>query len=81
MAEEEKKEETTESLSFKTADELSTFLMDLQGQIGNMQQTIDKLSPVEENAETAEEEEGKEETTEEPSKEEISEIDQLLQKE
>ena len=77
---EEKKEETTESLSFKTADELSTFLMDLQGQIGNMQQTIDKLSPVEENAETTEEE-GKEETTEEPSKEEISEIDQLLQKE
>lgn len=80
MAEEVKKEETTESLSFKTADELSTFLMDLQGQIGNMQQTIDKLSPVEENAETTEEE-GKEETTEEPSKEEISEIDQLLQKE
>ena len=74
---EEKKENTEESkLSFKTADDLSTFLMDLQGQIGNMQETIDKLSPVEE-----EEEEGKEETTEELSDEEVSEIDKLLQSE
>lgn len=83
MAEENKetKEETKgEKLSFKTADDLSTFLMDLQGQIGNMQETIDKLSPVEENA-------GGEETEETPpaeeelSDEEVSEIDQLLQSE
>ena len=78
MAEENKetKEETKEEkkLSFKTADELSTFLMDLQGQIGNMQQTIDKLSPVEENSK-----EEKEETKEEElSDEEVSEIDRLL---
>lgn len=78
MAEEttqETTEETSEKLSFKTADELSTFLMDLQGQIGNMQQTIDKLSPVKE--ETTEE--STTETTEEPSQEEVSEIDKLLQ--
>lgn len=79
MAEEVKDEEVKEEskLSFKTADELSTFLMDLQGQIGNMQQTIDKLSPVEENSK-----EEKEETKEEElSDEEVSEIDRLLQSE
>ena len=65
---EEKTEEKTEGLSFETADELSTFLMDLQGQIGNLQKTIDKMNPVSE-----------EEKTEETSEEELSEIDQLLQ--
>lgn len=83
MAEEntQKPEETPEEkpagseLSFKTADELSTFLMDLQGQISNMQQTIDKLSPV-----TEESEEKPEETPEEETPaEEVNEIDQLLQ--
>lgn len=70
----EKKEEDT--LSFKTAEELTTFLMDMQGQLANMQQTIDKLSPVEEEVK----EDVKEEvTTEEPTAEEISEIDKLLQ--
>lgn len=72
---EENKEET--KLSFKTADELSTFLMDLQGQIGNMQQTIDKLSPVEENVKEEKEETKEEELTDE----EVSEIDRLLQSE
>lgn len=82
MADEKKTEETknegTESkLSFKTADELTSFLMDLQGQMTNMQETIDKLSPVEEKAE-----ETTEETTEEElSDDEVSEIDQLLQSE
>lgn len=76
----EKKEGTEETkLSFKTADELTQFLMDLQGQIMNMQETIDKLSPVEEKAEEQEgESEGKEE---ELSDEEINEIDRLLQSE
>lgn len=76
--EETKTPEEESKLSFKTADELSNFLMDLQGQIGNMQQTIDKLSPVEETPKEDEEgEEGK--TPEEPSQDEISEIDKLLQ--
>lgn len=75
----EKKEGTEETkLSFKTADELTKFLMDLQGQILNMQETIDKLSPVEEKAEGSEGVEGKEE---ELSDEEINEIDRLLQSE
>lgn len=72
----EKKEGTEETkLSFKTADELTQFLMDLQGQIVNMQETIDKLSPVEEKAEETEVKE------EELSDEEINEIDRLLQSE
>lgn len=61
-------------LSFKSADELSTFLMDLQGQMNNMQEKIDKLSPVEEVTE-----EVSEEVAEEVTEEEVSEIDQLLQ--
>ena len=80
MAEDIKEKEGTEEtkLSFKTADELTKFLMDLQGQIVNMQETIDKLSPVEEKAE---EQEGKSEGEEELSDEEINEIDRLLQSE
>lgn len=73
---EEETEEKTEGLSFETADELSTFLMDLQGQIGNLQKTIDKMNPVSEEEKT---EETSEEKTEETSEEELSEIDQLLQ--
>lgn len=85
MAEEkeqkEQKEEKTGKPSFKTAEELTTFLTDMQGQMATMQQTIDKLSPVEQNAggEQKDEKEGKEEK--EPTKEEINEIDQLLQSE
>lgn len=78
MADEETKKD--ESLSFKTADELTKYLMDLQGQIVNMQETIDKLQPVEEEAK----EEGKEEAEESEEKmtdEDVSEIDKLLQSE
>lgn len=77
MAEENKETKTEETkLSFKTADELTAYLMDLQGQIANLQETIDKLSPVEEKAESEDEEK-----KEELSDDEINEIDQLLQSE
>lgn len=70
-------------LSFKTADELSSFLMDLQGQISNIQETVDKIQPAESEAseESTEEstDESTEETTEEPTEEEVNEIDKLLQ--
>lgn len=65
-------------LSFKTADELTTFLLDLQGQIANLTETVDKLSPV---TETDEETDTPDEQAEEMTDEEISEIDQLLQSE
>ena len=64
-------------MEITTKEDLVTFLTDLQGQIANMQETIDKLSPVEEVAEEVAEETGQE--TEELSDEEVSEIDQLLQ--
>ena len=56
--------------------------MDMQGQMATMQETIDRLSPKED--ETAEPEgnaEGKDESEETMTDEEISEIDQLLQSE
>ena len=65
-------------LSFKTADELTTFLLDLQGQIANLTETVDKLSPV---TETDEETDTPDEQAEEMTDEEISEIDQLLKSE
>lgn len=67
-------DETEKKLSFKNADELTTFLMDLQGQLINMQETVDKLSPVKE-----EESDEGEPTSEELTDEELSEIDRLLQ--
>lgn len=73
----EEKETEQEKLSFKNADELSTFLMDLQGQIVNMQETIDKLSPVDEKGKEQEEQKEEKEMTDE----EVNEIDQLLQSE
>lgn len=82
MADENKDLETKEEetkLSFKTADELTTFLMDMQGQISNLQQTIDKIQPKEDETPEETTEETKEETTEEPTEEEISEVDKLLQ--
>lgn len=79
MAEEEKEQKDESKLSFKNADELTSFLMDLQGQIGNMQQTIDKLSPAKDEEELNDGEEGKEEK--EMTDEEVNEIDQLLQSE
>lgn len=64
-------------MEFNTKEDLVLFLTDLQGQLANMQETIDKLSPVEESAEEVAEDITEE--TEELSDEEISEIDQLLQ--
>lgn len=77
-------EENTNKPSFKTAEELTNFLMDLQGQIATMQETMDKLNPVEENAEGSEGEssetgEGEGVKKEEMTDQEVSEIDQLLQ--
>lgn len=79
MDEEKKTEEQENKISFKTADELSNFLLDLQGQISNLTETVDKLSPVEESSEEGSD--PAEETKEEISDEELSEIDRLLQSE
>lgn len=79
MAEEKKTEEQENKISFKTADELTNFLLDMQGQIANIQETIDKLSPVEESSEEGSD--PAEETKEELTDEEVSEIDRLLQSE
>jgi len=70
------------ALSFETADDLTSFLLDLQGQIANLTETVDKIKPVEESEEEEKPEEGtKEETVEEePTEEEVSEIDKLLQR-
>lgn len=74
-----------ETPSFKNAKELTDFIMDMQGQIANMQETVDKLSPVEQNAEGGEGEsgggEGEGNEQEEMSEEEVNEIDQMLQSE
>ena len=64
-------------MEINTKEELVTLLTDLQGQLANMQETVDKLAPVEEVAEEGAEETGTE--TEELSEEEVSDIDKLLQ--
>ena len=79
MAEEKKTEEQENKISFKTADELSNFLLDLQGQISNLTEIVDKLSPVEESSEEGSD--PAEETKEELTDEEVFEIDRLLQSE
>ena len=84
MAEDLTEKTEEKSLSFETADDLTSFLLDLQGQIANLTETVDKIKPVEESEEEKPEEET-EETKEEPveeeaSEEEISEIDKLLQR-
>lgn len=79
MDKEKKTEEQENKISFKTADELSNFLLDLQGQISNLTETVDKLSPVEESSEEGSD--PAEETKEELTDEEVSEIDRLLQSE
>jgi len=61
-------------MEINSKEELVTVLSDLQGQMANMQETIDKLSPVEEEP-TEENKSNKEEL----SDEEVSEIDKLLQ--
>ena len=78
---EDLKEKTEEkALSFETADDLTNFLIDLQGQIANLTETVDKIKPVEEPAEEATEEPKEEPVEEEVTEEEISEIDKLLQR-
>lgn len=61
-------------MEINTKEELAALLTDLQGKIANMQETVDKLSPVEEAS--PKDPEGEKE--EKVSDEEISEIDQLL---
>lgn len=81
MAEDLTEKTEEKSLSFETADDLTSFLLDLQGQIANLTETVDKIKPVEEPAEEEPTEETKEEPVEEEaSEEEISEIDKLLQR-
>ena len=81
MAEDLNEKTEEKSLSFETADELTNFLIDLQGQIANLTETVDKIKPVEEPAEEEVTEEPKEEPVEEEvNEEEISEIDKLLQR-
>lgn len=81
MAEDLNEKTEEKSLSFETADDLTDFLIDLQGQIANLTETVDKIKPVEESEEEKPEEETKEEPVEEePTEEEISEIDKLLQR-
>ena len=82
MAEDLNEKTEEKSLSFETADDLTSFLIDLQGQIANLTETVDKIKPVEEPAEEEKpEEETKEEPVEEePTEEEVSEIDKLLQR-
>ena len=64
-------------MDINTKEDLLKVITDLQGQMSNMQETIDKLSPVEEEAAEEVVEEEKEE--EKLSDEDISEIDKLLQ--
>ena len=81
MAEDLTEKTEEKSLSFETADDLTDFLIDLQGQIANLTETVDKIKPVEESEEEKPEEETKEEPVEEePTEEEVSEIDKLLQR-
>ena len=81
MAEDLTEKTEEKSLSFETADDLTSFLLDLQGQIANLTETVDKIKPVEESEEEKPEEETKEEPVEEePTEEEVSEIDKLLQR-
>ena len=81
MAEDLNEKTEEKSLSFETADDLTDFLIDLQGQIANLTETVDKIKPVEEPAEEEPTEETKEEPVEEePTEEEVSEIDKLLQR-
>lgn len=64
-------------MEINSKEELIALIGDLQGQMANMQETIDKLSPVEEEAKKDDEEKGSEE--EKLSDEEVSDIDKLLQ--
>ena len=62
-------------MEINTREELIAVIADLQGQMATMEETINKLSPVEEEVV----QEVAEEPTEEMSDEEVNEIDQMLQ--
>lgn len=62
-------------MEFNSKEELFTFLSDLQGQIANLQETVDKLKPVEEEPPAEEGTQPEEVVTDD----EINEIDKLLQ--
>jgi hypothetical protein len=68
-----------------TADnDIAKMLMDIQGLLANMQQTMDKLAPVSEEppaSDPPDDETPEEPPAEEPSEEKIKEIDRLLQSE
>lgn len=81
MAEEQNKEtntDTEQGLEIGSKADLVKLITDLQGQMNNMQEQVDKMAPVTE--ETEEEKPGSEGAEEkEPSKEEVDEVDALLQ--
>lgn len=66
-------------MEINSKEELIKVIGDLQGQMGNIQETVDKLSPVEEKADESDEGSQEEGSKEQPSEEEVSEIDKLLQ--
>ena len=68
-------------MEITSKEELITLLTDLQGQVANLTETVDKLQPVvDEPEEPTDEEEPTDPTDEEePTPEEVDEIDKLLQ--
>lgn len=65
-----------QKVNFTNKEELITFLTDLQGQVANLQEMVDKLAPVEEAAEESTDPLAEEET---PDAGEVDELDSLLQ--
>lgn len=86
MAEEQNKatnketntEENTGGLEIGSKDDLVKFLTDLQGQMNNLQETVDKVAPAKEE-ESEEQPPGSEKEEQEPSEEQVNEIDAMLQ--
>lgn len=62
-------------MEFNTKEELVNFLTELQGTIANLQEQMDKMSPVKVDEETP----ATETTPDEVTDEEVNEIDALLQ--
>lgn len=62
-------------MEFNTKEELVNFLTELQGTIANLQEQMDKMSPVKVDEETP----APETTPDEVTDEEVNEIDALLQ--
>ena len=65
-------------MEIKSKDDLVNFLTDLDGRIENLTETVDKLSPVEEEEETEDQPDTLNGTTE-PTEDEVNEVDKLLQ--